>query len=319
VWTSEKVKSISVGSFVVSRGGVSSPVAGVDSVRASDASGRAWTVFLKSGAFKAGDSLRLLSTSTVTDMAGNSPSDCPTMGRNVSLIGRAAPFAKAWVLDSDGDGFADQVKMVYRKVVAASDLPDSIEVTFGDVATVRTAAVSGLQVIDSTVTVALPIPFGWGQTRESRPMVREPSRCGRAEPAVRLRVCPTAWARCSWLRRCGSRVWETRTPWYCRSPNRLDLPSEPVGSPIRPARTWRIAANFCLVHQLALPDSRFHGVAGDSVKPLATSRWSISLRDATHRSGIRGLPSSVASAHLCSDGTPTKTATRRSITSTSNS
>ncbi|MEK7392572.1 MAG: hypothetical protein AAB214_08385, partial [Fibrobacterota bacterium] len=115
VWTSEKVKSISVGSFVVSRAGVSSPVVGVDSVRASDASGRSWTVFLKSGAVKAGDSLRLLSTSTVTDMAGNSPSDCPTMGRNVSLIGRAAPFAKAWILDSDGDGFADQVKMVYRK------------------------------------------------------------------------------------------------------------------------------------------------------------------------------------------------------------
>lgn len=165
VWTSEKVKAISVGSFVVSRAGVSSPVAGVDSVRASDASGRAWTVFLKSGAVKAGDSLRLLSTSAVTDMAGNSPSDCPTMGRNVSLIGRAAPFAKAWILDSDGDGLADQVKMVYRKVVAASDLPDSIEVTFGDFATVRTAWVSALQVIDSTVTVALPIPFGWGQTK----------------------------------------------------------------------------------------------------------------------------------------------------------
>jgi hypothetical protein len=274
VWTSEKVKSISVGSFVVSRGGVSSPVAGVDSVRASDASGRAWTVFLKSGAFKAGDSLRLLSTSTVTDMAGNSPSDCPTMGRNVSLIGRAAPFAKAWVLDSDGDGFADQVKMVYRKVVAASDLPDSIEVTFGDVATVRTAAVSGLQVIDSTVTVALPIPFGWGQTKGVAPdgsgtIALWKGGTRSSASSLSDSVGPVLVASALRFARLGDQ--DTLVLSF----------SEPVGPSVGTSwLTHQTGADLGALPPISVSSTSWHYpipastvFAGDSVKPLATSRW----------------------------------------------
>ncbi len=163
IWTSERVKGLGNTSFAVTRGGVTTPLVGVESVVLAT-TGNSGTLYLRAGTLRAGDSLRLLAGSGITDWTGNAPSDCPSQARKVSLIGRAAPFAKAWILDSDGDGLADQVKMVYRKVVAASDLPDSIEVAFGNAPSVRFAPVSPLFATDSFVTVGLPIPFAWGQT-----------------------------------------------------------------------------------------------------------------------------------------------------------
>jgi len=274
VWTSEKVAGLSTSSFVVSRAGVSAPVTGVDSVRATDATGRAWTVFVKSGNIKAGDSLRLLSTSTVRDLAGNAPSDCPSMGRKVSLIGRAAPFSKAWLLDSDGDGQADLVKMVYRKVVAASDLPDSIEVTFGDFATVRTAPVSAAQAQDSTVSVSLPVPFGWGQTKGlaadgSGTISLWKSGTRSSASALSDSVGPVLVAAALRFARLGDQ--DTVGLQF----------SEPVGPSVGTSwLTHQAGADFGALTPISVTPSTWYYpvpagtvVAGDSVKPLSTSRW----------------------------------------------
>lgn len=317
VWTSEKVKGLSPTSFAVSRSGVSIPLAGIDSVRSSDATGRAWTIHLKSGNLQAGDSIRLLPGAGASDLSSNAPSDCPSQARKVSLIGRAAPFAKAWILDSNGDGLADQVKMVYRKTVAASDLPDSIEVTFGDFATVRTAPVSALQVTDSVVTVALPIPFGWGRRKESPWTVREPSRSGRAARKVPHPLCLTALGRSSWLRLSGSPDWATKTLWPCCFLNRFPHPRE---------------ANGCSTSQASISgrQRRFlsperPGTIRSRREPLSRAIRSRSRRpadgsifppDAARRWGIPGFLSLAGSAHLSRAGIPTRMAMRRSTTST---
>lgn len=281
VWTNERVIGFSNTSLLVVRTGVAVPLAGVDSVRASDATGRAWIVYAKSGNIKAGDSLRLLSTSTVTDPSGNSPSDCPSQARKVSLIGRAAPFAKAWLLDSNGDGLADQVKMVYRKTVGASDLPDSIEVTFGDFATVRTAPVSALQVLDSTVTVALPIPFGWGQTKGiaidgSGTIALWKSGTRSSASSLADSVGPVLVASALRFARLGDQ--DTLAMLF----------SEPVGPSM--GSSWLthqtgvdlgVAAPVSVATTWYYPVPAGSVVAGDSVKPLATSRW-IDLASGRH-------------------------------------
>jgi hypothetical protein len=164
-WISEKVRNLSTTSFVIHRTGLASPLAGVDSIRSLDANGRSWMLFVKHGSLALGDSIGLLSTSTVRDLSGNAPSECANQVRPVTLVPRPAPFARAWILDSNGDGLADQVKLVYRKTVGASDVPDSLDLVFGSSLEKRTVKVSAAMATDSVLTVPLPFPFGWGSTR----------------------------------------------------------------------------------------------------------------------------------------------------------
>jgi len=103
-------------------------------------------------------------TPLVTDASGNPAIDCPTLAREIKLISRPAPFSRAWILDADGDGSADQVRLVFRKVVVAKDLPDSVEIAFGTGSERRVVAVSMVDATDSLMTVSVPA-FAFGATR----------------------------------------------------------------------------------------------------------------------------------------------------------
>ncbi|MBK8801901.1 MAG: glycoside hydrolase family 9 protein [Fibrobacteres bacterium] len=105
---------------------------------------------------------------SVTDAHGIPALDCPTMAREVKLISRPAPFSRAWILDTDGDSRADQVRMVFRKLLVAKDLPDSVEVRFGTGTERRSAVVSMLDATDSNLVIRVPA-FAFGSTIGSGP------------------------------------------------------------------------------------------------------------------------------------------------------
>lgn len=146
--------------------GAGFPVSGagvvVNSAWLSDPATGQWTILLRSGAVQAGDLVRW-NPLAATDARGIAALDCPALAREIKLISRPAPFSRAWILDSDGDSRADQVRMVFRKLLAAKDLPDSVEVRFGLGAERKSAFVSMADATDSNLVIRIPA-FAFGST-----------------------------------------------------------------------------------------------------------------------------------------------------------
>jgi hypothetical protein len=167
-WTSEPLATSAVWPFLARRAGVALPASGF--------AGSAWSLVypstngyllvLPAGKVASGDSLRL-DPSTQSDALGNPALDCPSGSRRVGLIARAAPISRSWISDSDGDGRADQLHVVFGKSVVAKDLPDSLRAVFGPADSVRTVPVAFSQVTDSILVVSLPVPFPYGLTSGS--------------------------------------------------------------------------------------------------------------------------------------------------------
>lgn len=146
--------------------GAGLPVSGaaveVNSAWLSDPAAGRWTILLRSGAVRAGDLVRW-NPAAATDANGIAALDCPAMAREIKLISRPAPFSRAWILDADGDSRADQVRMVFRKILVPRDLPDSVEVMFGLGAERRSVAVSMADAADSNLVIRIP-GFAFGST-----------------------------------------------------------------------------------------------------------------------------------------------------------
>jgi len=169
VWTSETTSPLGKTLPVILRragAGVATTGLTVDDASLLDATTGKWVYAIRGGVVKAKDSLRW-DPASVSDLHGNAALDCPSLAREVKLVSRPAPFANAWIKDSNGDGTADQVTMVFRKTLVPSDLPDSIEVSFGTGNVVRFAAVSAAMSTDSVLTVPLAAVFPVGETRGS--------------------------------------------------------------------------------------------------------------------------------------------------------
>lgn len=167
VWTKETTKPLGKTlPVVLKRGAASVPTTGlvVDHAQLIDAATGKWVYAIRGGVIMAKDSLRW-NPALVADANGNPALDCPSLLREVKLVSRPAPFARAWIRDADGDGRADLVTMVFRKTLVAGDLPDSIQVGFGAAGSVRRAPVSLAMATDSVLVVALAVPFALSETR----------------------------------------------------------------------------------------------------------------------------------------------------------
>jgi hypothetical protein len=160
VWTSEPMVAPSkTWFFSVTRGGTPLATAAVvvDSAWLSDLATGRWTVVVRTGIVKAGDFLRLV-PAQVRDLRGNAAEDCPTLERELKLWVRQAPVSRAWIRDADGDGTADQVVVVYKRALRASESPASIRVRFGVSDSIRDAVVAPVAG-DSVLTIALPVAY----------------------------------------------------------------------------------------------------------------------------------------------------------------
>ncbi|HOX50103.1 MAG TPA: glycoside hydrolase family 9 protein [Fibrobacteria bacterium] len=160
---SEKVRGIVPGAFVFTRGGL--PVAGgLDSLKPLDAQGLSWVGFARAGLLNAMDSVGLSAASGIRDLRGNAPEECGFDRKPLILSVRPAPFNRAWIADADGDGQADKVVAVFRKALGIADLPDSLQVYFGNPAQPRSVAVASVVVKDSVVSALLSLPYPYGVT-----------------------------------------------------------------------------------------------------------------------------------------------------------
>lgn len=168
VFASEPLVLSSGWPFLVERAGSAVPASAFAGANISllDTASNKYLVLLPAGDLASGDSLRLAPASA-TDRVGNAALDCPSLLRRVTLVVRPAPLGKAWILDASGDGRADQVVLVFKKTVTATDLPDSVVIRFGIRDSSRTVAVSMAQATDSILTIPLPVPFSFGLTSGS--------------------------------------------------------------------------------------------------------------------------------------------------------
>jgi hypothetical protein len=162
-WASEPLATSAAWPFLATRSGVAVAAAAGATVSISDAPTRRYLLLLPAGSLRSGDSLRL-DPASQSDLSGNAAVDCPSLAVRLGLIARAAPISRVWISDADGDGRADQIHVVFGKVVVAKDLPDSLQVRFGLRDTLRSAAISIAQVTDSVLVANLTRPFPFGLT-----------------------------------------------------------------------------------------------------------------------------------------------------------
>lgn len=81
----------------------------------------------------AGQILRGGADGTLSDTAGNPGAGCGTDSATVQLRTRPVPLKAGAVVDLDGDGRADAVHLVYERGLRATEMPDSVRVSWGGI------------------------------------------------------------------------------------------------------------------------------------------------------------------------------------------
>lgn len=285
-WTSEPLSQVAVWPLIATRSGavLSGATFSGATTAAIDAATNKYLVLLPTGKLLAGDSLRL-DPNTAADLSGNAALSCPNAKR-ISLVSRPAPFSRAWISDANGDSRADQATLVFRKILVATDLPDSATVRFGTGNTAQTVKVSIAQATDSVLTLVLPSQYPFGTTTGSAAdgsgtVTLWKSGEGTGPYALYDSVGPALLS---------------AALHYGTSSDTLDLNfSESVRR--APGSGWLVAQPSLELGIIAAPDSLSSThwrlpvnpgavVPGDSVRPLPTEQW------AENRSGR-----AVASAH----------------------
>lgn len=272
LWTSEPLGAVGAAIPVrVHRAGVPVSVAAIDAFRLADAATNRWVLTLPAGVVKAGDSIAL--STTVPDARGNLAPDCPSLRRRVSMQWRPTSVSAAWIRDSDGDGRADQIVLVYKRPLRAEEVPTSLSSTFGAHDSVRTAVVTAA-LGDSVVRVSIA-PYPLSETRGS-------SSGGEGavalfQGAVALGSAPLSDSVGPALLRASLR--------YGASADTLGLQfSEPVTSAVaggwlqKQAPSWSEVAPVGLPVSVdgrvwAFPVDTFAVVPGDSVRPSPSGRF----------------------------------------------
>lgn len=134
----------------------------VDSAWEDSAAVNRWKIIVHGGTLKMGaDSLML--AATVKDRNGVAASSCaPWVG--LGLFTRPVPITASWLKDSDGDGLADQLTVVFsRRLDVTKELPDSFVVAFGPDDAMRTSVrpsvLTSWTIDNQTFTTTLREPF----------------------------------------------------------------------------------------------------------------------------------------------------------------
>lgn len=105
----------------------------------------------------AGQILRGGVAASLLDASGNPGAGCGTDTATVQLRTRPVPLKGGVVLDLDGDGRADAVRLRYERALRASELPDSVRVVWGGVVG-RFPAALWTRGTDSSTLVAAIVP-----------------------------------------------------------------------------------------------------------------------------------------------------------------
>jgi|GEM_PF-1180883 len=142
------------------------PFAAVSPVSPALANGKAisstvWQWTIGPGAattVSAGQILRGGIDASLLDTSGNAAAGCGTDTATVQLRTRPVPLKSGAVVDRDGDGRADAIHLVYERGLRATELPDSVRVSWGTV--VASFPVSGWTrgVADSSRLEAVVLP-----------------------------------------------------------------------------------------------------------------------------------------------------------------
>ncbi len=158
---SEPVVSGGAWPFAQSRAGAILPAPSGATVRNTLPALLEWNV--SGSSFLAGDLLAWSAPSTVVDAAGNSAQDCRAPG-SVVLRRGSVPLDGASLVDVDGDGRVDSLRLKFRRGLGIAELPDSVRVSWG--APSVSWVVPALAILRSadSATLSAPVVFAWGAT-----------------------------------------------------------------------------------------------------------------------------------------------------------
>jgi len=121
-----------------------------------------WSVSGSAG-FAAGDLATWSDAGSVTDSSGNAVQTCRAPGA-ISIRRKSVPFDAASILDVDGDGRADLVRLKFRRAVSDAELPDSVKVEWGATDSVVHVRKSDLVRSVDSATLEASLSFAWGST-----------------------------------------------------------------------------------------------------------------------------------------------------------
>lgn len=118
---------------------------------------------LSGTSFLAGDLLAWIAPSSIVDASGNPARDCRAPGA-VVLRRSSVPLDGASLVDVDGDGRVDSLRLRFRRGLGIAELPDSVRVSWG--APSVSWMVPGSAVLRSadSTTLSAPVVFAWGAT-----------------------------------------------------------------------------------------------------------------------------------------------------------
>jgi hypothetical protein len=140
----------------------------VDSLWEDSAAVNRWRMIVRGGTLKINtDSLKL--AANVKDRNGVAAASCdPWVG--LGLFTRPVPINGAWIQDSNGDGLADLLTVVFsRKLDVTKELPDSFVVSFGPDesmrASVKPSSLSQWTADNQTFIATLNTPFPASATK----------------------------------------------------------------------------------------------------------------------------------------------------------
>ncbi|HQF53735.1 MAG TPA: glycoside hydrolase family 9 protein [Fibrobacteria bacterium] len=118
---------------------------------------------LSGTSFLAGDLLAWAVPSAVVDAAGNPAQDCRAPGA-VSLRRGNVPLDGASLLDADGDGRVDSLRLRFRRGLGLGEMPDSVRVSWGAPSVSWTVPGSAVSRSADSSTLSAPVAFAWGAT-----------------------------------------------------------------------------------------------------------------------------------------------------------
>lgn len=118
---------------------------------------------LSGTSFLAGDILGWSAPSAVVDAAGNFARDCRAPGA-VALRRGSVPLDGASLVDADGDGRVDSLRLRFRRGLGIAELPDSVMVSWGAPSASWILPAAAVTRSTDSATLSAPVAFAWGAT-----------------------------------------------------------------------------------------------------------------------------------------------------------
>lgn len=158
---SESVVSAGTWPFSVRRAGVPLAAPTTVSVRSEAPDLLEWS--LAGADFAMGDTAVLMDPASIRDSSGNPLQTCTAPGA-IAIRRRTTPLDGAALVDLDGDGQADFLRLRFRRGLPLSEMPDSVQVAWGIPSASAVLPALGMSRSSDSVFVSAPVAFGWGVT-----------------------------------------------------------------------------------------------------------------------------------------------------------